>query len=50
MGEKDGEFGFGHIGIQMLMRLPREDVQPAESGVQDRDWNKNVTGKMSGHF
>lgn len=29
MGEEDGEFGFGHIGIQMFMRLPREDVQQA---------------------
>lgn len=29
MGGKDAEFGFGHTGIQMLIRFPRGDVQQA---------------------
>lgn len=29
MGGKDAEFGFGHTGIQLLMRFPREDAHSA---------------------
>lgn len=51
---EDGEFGFGYIGIQMLMRLPREDVHQAAEDlsleIRGEPGIEIFVGKMSGRY